>query len=146
MTLVNNDDREGVLRVVLGEKASVTLIFVVQAQGLIGGDVYLGILGCVLPAFGFDDAHTAFGKGFAELLPGLLAQFVAVAQKQGWFGQLAGLVQAPQQVGGNHCLARARGQREQHACGFAILAAPQHLFERGTDGGILVVAWFVKGS
>ena len=70
----------------LGEKAGVTLVFVVQAQGLVGGNVNLGIFGGVLPALGFDDAHAAFGEGLAEFLPGLFAQFIAVAQEQGGLG------------------------------------------------------------
>jgi hypothetical protein len=102
--------------------------------------MHLGVLRGVLSALGFDDAHAALGKGLGKLFPGLFAQFVAVAQEQGRLVQAPGLVQPPQQVGGDHSLARAGGEAQQHAHGLAGLLAAQDLGKGGTDGGVLVVA------
>ena len=49
-----------------------------------------GISGGIFAFFGFDDAGIVAKDRF-EFVVGLFAQFVAVTQKQGGFGQLPGL-------------------------------------------------------
>ena len=95
VAFVDDDDRKGVFRVVLAEEAGVVLVFIVQPQRLLGGDMDFGVLRRVVTALCLDDAHTAFGEGQAQFGPRLFPQLVTVAQKQGGLGQLACLMQAP---------------------------------------------------
>ena len=90
MAFVDDDDAEGVLAVVLGKEAGEVLVVVIQPQRLVGGDVDAGVAGGVAAVLGFDDAGIVAEGGF-ELGVGLLAQFIAVAEKQRGFGQLPGL-------------------------------------------------------
>jgi hypothetical protein len=63
-----------------------SVVAVVQAERLVGGDVDAGVLRGVLPPFlGFDDASVV-AEGRLELVVGLFAQLVAVAQEQGGLG------------------------------------------------------------
>ena len=85
VAFVNDNHREGVFRVIVGQETGLILGLAVQPQGLVGGNMHLGVFG-EIPAFlGLDDADTAFREGFRQLFIGLLSQFVAVAQKQSGF-------------------------------------------------------------
>ena len=50
VALVDDDDAEGILAVVLGEEAGEAFVLVVQAEGLVGGDVDAGVAGGVAAA------------------------------------------------------------------------------------------------
>ena len=141
VALVDDDHAEGVFTVVAAQEAGQFGIgrVVVQPQGLVGGDVHARVARGVFAALRFDAAR-GVAEGGGELAQGLRAQLVAVAQKERGLGQQARLAEAPQQVGGDHGLAGASGQGQQHTRGLAGLLATQHLFQRGADGGVLVVA------
>ena len=67
VAFVDDDDAESVLAVVLGQEAG-KACFVVQAEGLVGGDVDAGIGGGVAAFLGPDDAGVvADGDGVPPL-------------------------------------------------------------------------------
>lgn len=70
MAFVDEDDAEGVVAIVLGEKAGKALL-IVQTQGLIGGNLDAGVPGRVAALFGPDDAGIV-AEGGLELGVGLL--------------------------------------------------------------------------
>ena len=92
MTFVDDDDAEGILAVVLSQKAGKAFI-VVQAEGLVGGDVDAGIRGGVAAFLGSDDAGVV-AESSLELGVRLFAQFVSVAQEQGGLGKLPRLAES----------------------------------------------------
>ena len=50
MAFVDDDDAESVLAVVLGQEAGEVFVFVIQPEGLVGGDMDAGVLGGVAAA------------------------------------------------------------------------------------------------
>lgn len=90
------------------EKAGGFIVFVIQPQGLVSRNMNPGIFGAVF-AFAVGDDSGIVAEHCFKLVVTLFAQFVPVAQKQGRFRQALGLVQAPQQVGGNDGFTGAGG-------------------------------------
>ena len=150
VALVDDNDGKGILGVVFRQEAGESLVLVVEAQSLVGRDMDFGVPGGVegrsrQAAFGLDDAHAALGEGHGQLFPGLLAQFVAIADKEGGFGEAAGLVQSPEQIGGEDGFARARGQGKKDADGQAGTLLDQNFIEGSADGRVLVITRLVEG-
>ena len=75
-----------------------------------------------LPPRSVSDDAGVVAEGGLELVVGLLAQFVPVAQEQAPAWAAARPVQTPEQVGGDDRLARARGQRQQYPAVPCLLA------------------------
>ena len=152
VALVDDDDREGVLAVMpaqeaVGPRRAVLARLAVDAQRLVGGDVDAGVARRVEAArLGAHRPHAAARKRPADLVQRLLAQLVAVAQEQRRLAQQPRLVQPPQQVRGNHRLARASRQAQQGARRLPVLLAAQDLLEDRPDRGALVVARPVIGA
>ena len=92
--LVNDNDAEGIFGIMLREETGKILFFVIQSEGLIGCNMNSGILGGIFASFCFDNAGIVAEDGF-EFIVGLLAQLVAVAQKERWFGKMFGFVEPP---------------------------------------------------
>ncbi len=94
VTLVNDDDAEGVFGIMFREKACKILFFIIQTEGLIGSDMNSGVLGGVFTSFGFDNAGIVAEDGF-EFVVGLFAQFITVAQKERRFGKTFRFMETP---------------------------------------------------
>jgi hypothetical protein len=146
VALIDNDDGEGIFRVMIGEETGVVVICVIEAERLVRGNVHLGILRGILSTFGLDDAHAAFRKSFREFVPGLFAQFVAVAKEKRGLRQPPSLMHSPQEICGNHGFSCAGGQAKQHADPFIPLLTTKHLLEGCTDRGILIITRLGKGD
>lgn len=92
MTFVDDDDAEAVgLRIVSGQESGDILGVVVEPERLIGRDLDPGVAGAVLAAIGGDDPRGVL-EDIAQLAEGLLAELVAIAEKERWLGEAPGLI------------------------------------------------------
>ena len=98
-----------------------------------------GILRGILAVLGLYDSRIVTECGL-ELVIGLRAQLVSIAEEEGGLGKLPGLAQAPKQIGGDDRLSGSSGKRKQDAGSFAVLMAMNDLFEGCTDGCVLIIA------
>ncbi len=103
MTLVNDDVGEIIGWVELGKERLVT-VFLINPEGLIGGDVYGGVPSVILAV----GVAVNFADGVAEIVgqlaQGLAAQLIAVAEEQGT-PELVGVRDAAKKIGGDERLA-----------------------------------------
>ena len=71
VAFVDDNHRESVFRVILGQETGVVLGSVIQPQGLIGGNMHLGIFGEIPTPFSLHDADTAFRESIGQLIQSL---------------------------------------------------------------------------
>jgi len=77
-----------------GQKAGGVIVFIIQPQSLVSGDMNPGIFGTVF-TFAVTHQSGVVAKYGFEFVVTLFAQFVPITQKQSRFWQPLGLMQAP---------------------------------------------------